>query len=135
MPRERKELGTPQAWLARARSNLTRAGQPRPDGVYWEDLCYDAQQAAEKALKALLLDRNIRFRFVHDLGELLNLLVQADIEMPEGLLEAAELTEYAVEARYPGPFEPVSEEEHRRALELATAVVDWVASEIARESP
>lgn len=130
MPREGEELGTPRAWLSRAYSNLTRAGQPKPEGVYWEDLCFDAQQAAEKALKALLLATDIPFRFVHDLGELLNLLTRAGVRVPEGVLEAAELTEYAVEARYPGPFEPVSEEEHRRALELATAVVDWVTSQI-----
>ncbi len=72
MPRERKNPGTLQAWLSRARSNLAQAGQAKPEGVYWEDLCFDAQQAAEKALKALLLARNIPFRFVHDLGELLN---------------------------------------------------------------
>ena len=130
MPPERQEPGTPLAWLSRARSNLLRAGQPKPDGVYWEDLCFDAQQAAEKALKALLLARKIEFRFVHDLGELLHLLGQGGVQIPEGMLEAVVLTEYAVEARYPGPFEPITEDEHHRSLELATAVVDWVASQI-----
>ncbi|HLZ10766.1 MAG TPA: HEPN domain-containing protein [Chloroflexota bacterium] len=43
--------GTPEEWLRRARSNLLRAQQPKPDGVLWEDLCFDAQQAVEKGAK------------------------------------------------------------------------------------
>jgi HEPN domain-containing protein len=53
MPLE-PELGTPVEWLRRAKSNLIRAKQPRLEGVFWEDLCFDAQQAVEKALKGLL---------------------------------------------------------------------------------
>jgi HEPN domain-containing protein len=41
----------PREWLNRARSHLRRAAEPLK-GVYLEDLCYDAQQAAEKAIKA-----------------------------------------------------------------------------------
>ncbi len=65
MSLDRKSPGSPEDWLARAQSNLSRANQPKPDDVYWEDLCFDAQQAAEKALKALLIKRNIPFRFSH----------------------------------------------------------------------
>jgi HEPN domain-containing protein len=41
-------------WIRRAKSNLAiaKAGKPTGDVLY-EDLCFDAQQAAEKALKAL----------------------------------------------------------------------------------
>lgn len=50
----------PTAWLVRARSILARAGAGRatPDILY-EDLCFDPQQAAEKALKAVRLLRRI----------------------------------------------------------------------------
>ena len=44
----------PREWLNRARSNLTQSRQEHPS-IYLEDLCFQAQQAAEKALKALLL--------------------------------------------------------------------------------
>jgi HEPN domain-containing protein len=37
------------------------------------------------------------------------------------------LSSYASEARYPGLSEPVGEEEHRRAVELAEGVVRWAA--------
>ncbi len=134
MPRDPKALGTSRDWLARARSNLTRATQPKPDGVYWEDLCFDAQQAVEKGLKAFLIARKIPFRFVHDVGELLNLLLGDGVEVPDDVLETAELTEYAVEARYPGTYEPVTEEEYNRAAELAQIAVAWVASQIEDEN-
>lgn len=128
MPRSRADLGTPRDWLARARSNLARAKQPKPDEVLWEDHCFDAQQAVEKSLKALLLAKGVPFRFVHDIGELLNLLIKHGVPVPSKVLEAAELTEYAVEARYPGPFEPVTDDEADRAIETAEAVVAWVSS-------
>ncbi|MEE9464613.1 MAG: HEPN domain-containing protein [Candidatus Neomarinimicrobiota bacterium] len=52
----------PQAWLNRAKSNLalSKAGINVP-GIYLEDLCFDAQQAAEKAIKAILLLLKIPF--------------------------------------------------------------------------
>lgn len=47
-------------WLRRARSNLARAraGRPTPE-VLLEDLAFDAQQPAEKAIKAVLIARGI----------------------------------------------------------------------------
>jgi HEPN domain-containing protein len=130
MPREPSEVGTPRDWLIRAKSNLVRAKQAKPEEVLWEDLCFDTQQAAEKALKAMLLARKIPFRFVHDIAELLTLLVNQGIILPEEIKSAAELTDYSVESRYPGPFEPVTEEEFKRALKIAEAVVSWAESQI-----
>lgn len=115
----------PREWLNRARSNLIQARGDRP-GVYWEDLCFQAQQAAEKAIKALLLHRGIRFPYIHDLAELIHLLAQGGLEIPPRIQEAARLSDYAVEARYPGLTEPVSAEEYQEALALAEEVVRWV---------
>jgi len=76
MPPDPSTTGSPEDWLKRARSNLARAKLPKLDEALWEDYCFDAQQAAEKALKAMLLFNNIPFRFVHDIAELLTLLEQ-----------------------------------------------------------
>ncbi len=51
----RRPPDDPEEWLNRARSNLAQARLGRQPEVYLEDLCFQAQQAAEKALKALLL--------------------------------------------------------------------------------
>jgi HEPN domain-containing protein len=133
MPLDPGELGTPVGWLKRARSNLVRAKQPKPEEVLWEDLCFDTQQAVEKSLKAVLLARRIPFRFVHDIAELLTLLENEGVFLPEEIRAAAELTDYAVESRYPGPFEPATQEEFERALAIANTVLAW-AEKLINES-
>ncbi len=122
---EPSEPGSPRHWLERARSNLIRARQAKPDGVFWEDLCFDTQQAVEKSLKAVFLDRGIPFPFVHDIAALLTLLAKQGIVLPEEIRAAADLTDYAVTTRYPGPSEPVTEEDFRKALHTAEVVFTW----------
>ena len=51
-PPERFPPDDPREWLNRARSNLVKARHRMPE-VYLEDLCFEAQQAAEKAIKAV----------------------------------------------------------------------------------
>lgn len=126
MQDEGTDLGSPKGWLRRAKSNLIRAKQPKHEEVFWEDLCFDAQQAVEKSLKALLLFHKIPFRFVHDIAELLTVLEQNGLSLPEQIRAAAELSDYAVEARYPGPMEPVTEDEYKEAVRIAEMVVSWV---------
>lgn len=127
MSPERRPPDDPEEWLNRARSNLIQAKGLQP-GVYFEDLCFQAQQAAEKALKALLLHRGITFPYVHDLGQLVSLLERNNEEFPQRVREAARLNGYAVEARYPGLSEPVDPEEYEEALNLAEDVVRWEGS-------
>lgn len=60
------------------RSNLAKARSTfRTQEIYLEDLCFDAQQAAEKAIKAVLIHLGVRFPYVHDLAQLLALVEQA----------------------------------------------------------
>jgi hypothetical protein len=40
MPANRSEMGSPEDWLKRAKSNLVRAKQPKPDEAFWEDYCF-----------------------------------------------------------------------------------------------
>ncbi|GAI08445.1 unnamed protein product, partial [marine sediment metagenome] len=49
-------------WLKRARSSLERAKMGKvSQGILYEDLCFDAQQAVEKSLKAILIKLNQSF--------------------------------------------------------------------------
>lgn len=70
-----------------------------PDGAILEDLCYHAQQAVEKSIKAV---------YIH----------------------AAGLTVFAVNARYPGIYEPVTDAQYKEALKLAAIAVDWAKKRI-----
>jgi len=54
-------------------------------------------------------------------------------DVPDTIKEIVELTDYAVKTRSPGDYYPVSEEEYKRALELATRVLDWVEAEIGEQ--
>ena len=124
---ERHPSTDPREWLSRARSNLTRAGN-RLAGIYLEDLCFDAQQAAEKALKGVLLSRDVEFPYVHDLAHLLHLLESHGEPIPPDVRRVGRLTPYAVATRYPGPGVPVSEAQYLEALEIAETVVHWAAT-------
>lgn len=122
----RRDPTNPRTWLLRARSNLRRAALgPQHPEVFLEDLCWDAQQAAEKALKALCIHRGIAFPKTHSLVRLVDLLDKAGLHMPTEVKEADVLTRYAVEAHYPGLEEEVTEAEYQVALRLATYVVEW----------
>lgn len=127
MSGERLSADDPRQWLSRARSNLSQAkGGIQLSGVYLEDLCLQAQQAAEKAMKGLLIALRVRFPYTHDLAELLSLIAQAGQTIPEEIREAAKLSDYAVEARYPGLAEPVTHEEYLEAISIAEAVINWI---------
>ena len=125
-PPERFPPDDPREWLNRARSNLALARSDAP-GAYLEDLCFEAQQAAEKAVKSVLITRGIDFPYVHDLTRLLSLLKEAGEDIPEAVLKAGELTPYALLTRYPGPARPVTPAERAAAVEVAEAVVEWAS--------
>jgi len=123
----------PREWLNRARSNLVQAEKGTEiGGVYFEDLCFNAQQAAEKALKALLIARQIEFPYVHDLVKLVELLEGSGQKVPVAVREAARITRYAVVTRYPGALDIVTQQDYKEALTIATAVVHWTEKIIER---
>ncbi|MDH4136787.1 MAG: HEPN domain-containing protein [Anaerolineae bacterium] len=117
-----------EVWFRRAESNLEIAHRARGERVFLEDLCFEAQQAAEKALKALLIYLSGDYPKVHAFTLLLERLEQ-HVAVPEPIREVVELSDYAVQVRYPGEYYPVSEEEYERALELAERVLRWVRSQ------
>ncbi len=125
-PPERFPPNDPREWLNRARSNLARARKRVADD-YLEDLCFDAQQAAEKALKAVMILRGIDFPYIHDLARLMSILESRGEHIPDGIRSAPRLTVYAVQGRYPSLEEPVSEAEYAEAVAMADAVVRWAA--------
>jgi HEPN domain-containing protein len=133
MLRRRRAADDPVEWLNRARSNLARAkADIRVPGVYLEDLCFDAQQAAEKAIKAVLLKLGVPFPFIHDLGDLLDLVRKAGGSVPRSVKDAGRLTRFAVVTRYPGIAEPVSHEDYKRSVRIAERVLRWAEKLVAR---
>ncbi|MBE3573230.1 MAG: HEPN domain-containing protein [Moorella humiferrea] len=117
-------------WFQRAKSNLARAelGRQTSDILY-EDLCFDAHQAVEKALKGIMAFLEMDIPKTHSIGYLLKLIEESGkVQVPESLKEAAILTDYAVTTRYPGDWEPIDEAEYKRAVSLAQEVYRWALS-------
>lgn len=135
MPPGRRRPDEPAEWLRRARAHLARAKADRDlTGVLYEDLCFDAQQAAEKAIKAVLVSRTVRFPKTHAIAELLTLAANSGLALPGQVKEASRLTRYAVETRYPGPWEEVTRDDYLGAVELSAIVVRWAESLVGPES-
>lgn len=73
-------------WLRRARSNLARAKAGKiSEEITFEDLCYDAQQTAEKALKGLCIHLGITFPRTHNIGQLLSIIAAQGYVVPSEL--------------------------------------------------
>ena len=66
-------------WLIKARHDLGSARRlMEGDEPYLDTAVYHCQQAAEKALKALLTYHDVPFEKTHDLTELLDLSAKAE---------------------------------------------------------
>ena len=126
-----KDPTDPLAWLSRAKGNLNLAEKGgRLKGVLLEDLCFNAQQAAEKALKAVCLSRGMDIPKTHSLIHLMDILETSGVEIPKSVRDADILTQYAVQSRYPSIMEDVTKAEYQDALKLAANVVFWAETVI-----
>jgi HEPN domain-containing protein len=99
-----------------------------------EQLCFHAQQAVEKAFKAILLHRQVDFPFTHDLTELRDTMDAAGIDVPPAFADADALTPYAVETRFPGLWGEISETDVSEALRLAEEVVRWAEEAVGSQT-
>ena len=104
-----------EIWLRRARSNLAIAQMGRSERVMLEDLCFEAQQAAEKALKALLIYLSGDYPRTHAFTLLLTQL-EDHLPVPAAIRDVVDLSDYAVQTRYPGDYYPVSESDHHSVV-------------------
>jgi HEPN domain-containing protein len=136
MPNEREQAieELVAEWMRRAQADLAVARLIDEERIAPEILAFHAQQAVEKALKALLVRRQVEFPHIHAIAPLLNLCRVAGYEDVENLVEAATLTRYAVATRYPGEQDPVSRQEAREAAELAARVLVWAEHQLEQES-
>jgi HEPN domain-containing protein len=124
MARKRFPPDDYREWLNRAAGNLARAKSAIPE-AYLEDLCFDAQQSAEKAIKAVFVHNRIDFPFIHDLTQLLTRLADSGIAIPEAIWHAGRLSKFAVLTRYPEHLPPVSKRQYLSAIRIAAAVLRW----------
>lgn len=104
------------------------------EGKIYTSVCYASQQAAEKALKALLLFVGKAVPKVHSLDRLLSELRKAKIETSDIEKDALELDKYYISTRYPGqyggPEGLYSENDAQLAIDSASQLLEFVEKKI-----
>jgi HEPN domain-containing protein len=123
-------------WFKQALRDFEAAKASLNMGFY-EWSCFQAQQATEKAVKALLYAYG-RSGWGHSIVELLDAL-RALIEVPEEIyVYARELDRHYIPSRYPNAFEsgyPAMYYDRavaERAVNSAEKVIEWVRERLAK---
>ncbi|MCL2319507.1 MAG: HEPN domain-containing protein [Treponema sp.] len=122
-----------ESWLERAESSYELSKAKINPNIYFEDLCYQAQQAVEKSFKGLLIFFGKEPEFTHNIGILLKEIAKYT-EIPDNITESINLTNFAVQTRYPGEYTRVTKEEFEYATKVAKDSLDWVRKIIKEKS-
>lgn len=122
-----------EQWLRYAAEDLLEAQGAR----FPRNAAYHAQQAAEKALKALIFHLGGEPARTHDLTQLLLDIVSLEPALGSRLLAAhqntaAELTRFAVAPRYPGAVD-ISLQQAQASVASAQAMVEAVRQTVRRK--
>ncbi|MEI7813601.1 MAG: HEPN domain-containing protein [Coriobacteriia bacterium] len=132
MPHDLIALEDAYAWLLKAELDLRAArGDLGLSPPLLGDAAFHCQQAAEKALKAVLALHDKPFRKTHDLGELERAMRETEPSLAQVASAAVVLSDYAWEFRYPGDVLDPPAEEVDEALALASELVDAVRNVLA----
>lgn len=115
--------------LRKAREDLDALTKLAPDGDTADAIVgFHAQQAVEKALKAVLAAFGEDFPWTHDLRYLLERLTDLEAPMPSSLHEVRVLAPWAVEFRYGETIEDPLDREG--AVALAEKAAEWAESQV-----
>lgn len=119
-------------WLRQALADLKHARNARTGGSY-EWSCFAAQQAAEKALKAVFLAKGME-AWGHAVTALLAAL-QERIDVPPALVESAKsLDKHYIPTRYPNGFDSgapmdfYTNDDAKAAIDHAKKIIDFCSS-------
>lgn len=113
---------------ARDEAQVVRSVRADPEVADWI-VGFHAQQAIEKALKAVLTVLGIRYGRTHDLGALLELLSEAHIEAPDWISEAAVLNPFGVALRY-AELDVDQPLDRAAIMPLVARVVAWATDRV-----
>jgi len=113
-------------WLDQAERDLRRADLDI-QYEYWEWACFTSQQAAEKAVKALLMNRGVS-AWGHAITPMLAHL--ETLKAPDQIVQSAQLLDaYYIPTRYPNGFpegKPADYFNPRKAREAADAAAEII---------
>ena len=120
--------------LGAAREDELMANSLLPvKGVTDAGIGLHAQQAVEKAIKAVLSAEKTEFPFTHDLERLKQFAKKSGIELPTTLDGIKALTPFALDERY-GAETPIGLDRDQ-ALKWAAAAIAWAGTLIEETDP
>jgi HEPN domain-containing protein len=128
MTKEQKEYL--QNWLYRAKEDIAVIDNLfNTDPVlYASTICFHAQQAVEKFLKAFLVYHNIDFPRTHDVDFLL--LECRKIDSTDFDVDLASLSDFGVNLRYPDDFYIPDREETTQYRDIAHTIREIIERKI-----
>ncbi|MFH1562611.1 MAG: HEPN domain-containing protein [Nitrospirota bacterium] len=118
-------------WINKANKDLLSAERELSfEDPITETVCFHCQQAVEKYLKAFLVYHQIYFTKTHKIIDLLELCATVDSSFKDELEDADNLTDYAVEVRYPDVWLEPGVEEADESFEIAKKIKEFVLKKI-----
>jgi HEPN domain-containing protein len=121
-----------RAWVSKAEGDFKNIELVMPsEDAPFDTVCFHAQQAAEKYLKALLTFRGVPFGKTHDLSELA-LLLPEESSVPGSCGDLADLADAAVASRYPDDLVSYDRELAEELVRQAKTVRSAVLAELER---
>jgi HEPN domain-containing protein len=115
-------------WLAYARDDLRAAEALKSSQIPARISCFHAQQAAEKAIKAVFVVEQVDFPYTHDLVRLAEALPPG-WSIDASSADLGDLSRWAVESRYP-MLDQAGAADSDRALTTARRVVEELIRKI-----
>ena len=120
-------------WLEEAKADLRHSKVSLEVGDHnWA--CFAAQQAAEKALKSLILHVLGEYPRGHDLVKLYS-MIKNHVKLEISIADLSRLSAYYTQARYPNaglerPSKEITREQAEEALEIARRIIDEITKTI-----
>lgn len=128
----RPELEEAQRLLRKAREDADAVGKLVADASIADTIVgFHAQQAAEKALKAVLAASGDDFPWTHDLRYLIERLSDLETPLPSSLHEIRQLGPWAVEFRYGETIDDPLDRE--QAAALVGEAIAWAEARLEKE--
>jgi HEPN domain-containing protein len=121
-----------RVWLKRAKQSLNFCKIPditKYDLAY-EDLCFQAFQAAEKALQAFLIFLNVEI-ISPNLSYMLQ-EISKHVALDERMLEVHDLSEFDLYFKYPNGYVQLSKDDITNSFEVAKYCIYWVEKQISQ---
>ena len=118
-------------WLAKANEDLLVVERLTDDEIIaTSSICFHCQQAVEKFLKAFLIANGFDIKKTHNIEYLLSEC--SDIDKDFADIDPKELSDFGVDARYPGDMYIPDEKESLEYKNLAFEIKGFVENRIDR---